>query len=293
MAVTSTTQLSDIKLVQEGASTTAGGVEYADVVVKAVITETRTPVLVKGVAFDTNAEYGHLPRDKFRTETEITKLVATLGPEDGGLNFPRFYGQFGCIAPMFDKDTPALCASTGTSSVEALYLVTELLPITYADYAKQLTAEQLAVLHDTMFQQLACTMQCAYDKIGFVHGDLRTDNLMLKPTTLATITYNLRGTKQPVATNGILVVLIDFGESSVKTPWQDLWNIYYSTFAARYLTKEEKKEPYAADFFSLYQPPTNAYGHLGFPTMNIPLVEFMTYRRDPTAYLATHKPTGS
>lgn len=269
MALTATSFV-PTKLLKRGQAAEHEGVVYRDVVLGATVVGTSGTVMIKGsIEKDDEAQ-----NVKFRNEIDITALLATLGPKEGGYNFPRYYGEFSCRAPAFDEKAavPALCDPDGPRQIH--YFVTEQLPVTYNAYVAQLNAEQKVVLHSTMFQQLSCALQCAYDKYVFVHNDLNTSNIMIKPTDLAAAEYVIRGKVRSVETHGMLIVIIDFGESTVYIPWLDMLLLHDSIY-------RDVAEVPDAGFFKLYAPEDPAE----MPRLNVQLDKLLDYQADPAGYL--------
>jgi len=79
--------------------------------------------------------------------------------------------------------------------------------------------------------QTVLSLACAFERIGFIHGDLHPGNLLLKPTKRELIKYKLGKDAYDVPTFGCKIVLMDFEKSITELTepeyfWSDMRKLF-------------------------------------------------------------------
>ena len=66
--------------------------------------------------------------------------------------------------------------------------------------------------------QAVLAVSVAYDRVGFLHGDLHLGNILFKKTKMRTITYSSSNLGEfPIETGGYKVVIMDFEKSAYSS----------------------------------------------------------------------------
>lgn len=95
--------------------------------------------------------------------------------------------------------------------------------------------DKFDILRSVVIQSIMSAL-CAYQTLGFIHGDFHLDNILLKKTKKTHIEYSLetdKGMKQiKIPTNGYKIVIMDFENSwivdkdkGLYTYWKNLYNM--------------------------------------------------------------------
>ena len=88
------------------------------------------------------------------------------------------------------------------------------------------------ILKSVLLQTLM-SIFLAFHKVGFIHGDLHLDNILLKKTKKQEITYVLGDQTYSIPTNGYKIVIMDFDsswmhvnkEEAIEFYWLDVYNM--------------------------------------------------------------------
>jgi hypothetical protein len=97
------------------------------------------------------------------------------------------------------------------------------------------TEQNVSILKNLLLQAIL-SLTVAFQKIGFIHGDLHLGNLLFKPTTKTHLSYSIDGIPEKIhiETTGYKLVIMDFEKSimgiqehehGIATFWDGLLNL--------------------------------------------------------------------
>ena len=190
--------------------------------------------------------------DTLIKEHKIGELVKDIP------GFMKFYCFFQCKGNYKDypkTSTKALCEGIGTS------MNVLVMPYWTMGSLKQhiWNTDNYACLRSCLLQLIASLFQ-AYETNALIHNDMHLDNVLLKKTRRTDIEYTLNGKKINILSQGCLIAIMDFEQSSqdrehhgISLLYKDIRHsiedLHYSTNISidnrkeldNYLTDSEKK----------------------------------------------------
>jgi len=76
----------------------------------------------------------------------------------------------------------------------------------------------------SILNQVICSMVLAFEKFGFIHGDLHPGNVLIKKTGRDKIKYKYNNMESEIKTNGIQILIFDFDRSNFSADFGILLN---------------------------------------------------------------------
>jgi serine/threonine protein kinase len=128
------------------------------------------------------------------------------------INFIKYYGLFNCTDNInnynIDKPLPKFfCKKNGTINY---FLFMEYYEIgSIVNYIPNNSNDITSIIN-----QVLCASILAYEKLGFIHGDLHPGNVLIKKTKKNKIIYKLEGDiEKEIKTYGLEIKIFDFDRS--------------------------------------------------------------------------------
>jgi len=89
------------------------------------------------------------------------------------------------------------------------------------------------IILKSLLQQAIMSIFIAYHKLGFLHGDLHLDNILMKRTTKNNLCYECDGIQKQIDTNGYKIAIMDFDSSwigvdkkkCIEFYWLNIYNM--------------------------------------------------------------------
>jgi len=131
----------------------------------------------------------------------------------GFMKFICFFKCKGDYKEYPKKDTKALCDGVGTSMSVLVMPYFKMGSIRNYNWTKE-SYESLK----SCLLQIICSLMEAYELKGIIHNDMHLDNVLIKKTTRESIEYTLTGKSISIATNGLIISIMDFEQSLYETP---------------------------------------------------------------------------
>ena len=144
------------------------------------------------------------------------------------INFAKYLGFFSCKDDInnynLEKPLPKyFCKNNGTINY---FLFMEYYEIgSIVNYKPEKIEEIISIIN-----QVIGSMTSAFEKLGFIHGDLHTGNILIKKIKKNKITYKYKYKYQyqdrisEINTHGIQIVLFDFDRSNFSNDFGMLLN---------------------------------------------------------------------
>jgi predicted unusual protein kinase regulating ubiquinone biosynthesis (AarF/ABC1/UbiB family) len=76
----------------------------------------------------------------------------------------------------------------------------------------------------SILNQVICSMVLAFEKFGFIHGDLHPGNVLIKKTERDKIKYKYNNMESEIKMNGIQILIFDFDRSNFSADFGMLLN---------------------------------------------------------------------
>lgn len=147
------------------------------------------------------------------------------------INFAKYLGFFSCKDDIdnynLDKPLPKyFCKNNGTINY---FLFMNYYPLgSIVKYIPQNIDEIISIIN-----QVLASMILAYEKLGFIHGDLHPGNILCKNTKKTSIKYSFNNGNKEINTDGIQIIIFDFDRSNFSGDFARLLN-ELSTFINLY-----------------------------------------------------------
>jgi hypothetical protein len=128
------------------------------------------------------------------------------------VNFAKYLGFFSCKDDIdnynLDKPLPKyFCKNNGT---ENYFLFMNYYPSgSIVNYKPKNINEIISIIN-----QVIASTTLAFEKLGFIHGDLHLGNVLIKNTKKDFIKYKYNDKDLEIKTNGIEIVMFDFDRSN-------------------------------------------------------------------------------
>ena len=128
------------------------------------------------------------------------------------VNFAKYLGFFSCKDDInnynLEKPLPKyFCKNNGTINY---FLFMEYYEIgSIINYKPEKIEEIISIIN-----QIIGSMILAFEKLGFIHGDLHPGNVLIKKTKRDKIKYKYNDIEFEIQTNGIEIVIFDFDRSN-------------------------------------------------------------------------------
>ena len=142
--------------------------------------------------------------------------------------FVRYLCQFSCFddtvntATTVTESQPSqtfsapICQGTATQENKKVVLVMPFIP--NGSIEKHVWCEDNLPLLKNLLVHTVLSLAMAFDRVGFVHGDLHAGNILFKPTQQREITYSFAHTTFTLGTMGYKIVLVDFEKAKLRDP---------------------------------------------------------------------------
>lgn len=147
------------------------------------------------------------------------------------INFAKYLGFFSCKDDIdnYNSDKPLpkyFCKNNGTTNY---FLFMNYYPLgSIVKYIPQNIDEIISIIN-----QVLASMILAYEKLGFIHGDLHPGNILCKNTKKPSIKYSFNNGNKEINTDGIQIIIFDFDRSNFSGDFARLLN-ELSTFINLY-----------------------------------------------------------
>ena len=147
------------------------------------------------------------------------------------INFAKYLGFFSCKDDIdnYNSDKPLpkyFCKNNGTINY---FLFMNYYPRgSIVKYIPQNIDEIISIIN-----QVLASMILAYEKLGFIHGDLHPGNILCKNTKKSSINYSFNNDNKEIKTDGIQIIIFDFDRSNFSGDFARLLN-ELSTFINLY-----------------------------------------------------------
>ncbi len=128
------------------------------------------------------------------------------------VNFAKYLGFFSCKDDIdnynLDKPLPKyFCKNNGTENY--FLFMNYYLSGSIVNYKPKNINEIISIIN-----QVIASTTLAFEKLGFIHGDLHLGNVLIKNTKKDFIKYKYNNKDLEIKTNGIEIVMFDFDRSN-------------------------------------------------------------------------------